>query len=173
MRALARPSITPRAFSSAGISSKRILRTQPASSAAASTPSSNAVETAVAIQRLRRIETMPFQTYQFALNYIKKDREVKKSLIKESQKKIHNVEKKQAQTGASQSRRLSSLRRHLEYLKIQADINNPRVKYSFDQGIGELIMLSVLTEACTNFNLLKSAWISPFIGSSWTANGGR
>lgn len=141
MRALARPSITPRALSTAGISSQRTLRTQTIAPAAATpTPSSNASETVAANLRMRRIETMPFQTYQFALDYIKKDREVKESLIKESQKKIENIEKKQAQTGANQSRRLSSLRRHLEYLKIQADINNPRVKYSFDQGIGEPIL---------------------------------
>lgn len=89
---------------------------------------------------MRTIESMPFQTYQFALDYIKKDREFKESLIKESQKKIENIQKKAA-TGVNQSRRLSSLRRYLEYLKIQADINNPRVKYNFDQGISKCSML--------------------------------
>lgn len=35
-------------------------------------------------------------------------------------------------------KRLESLRGHLEYLKIQADINDPAVKRKFEDGLGKL-----------------------------------
>lgn len=34
-------------------------------------------------------------------------------------------------------KKLDSLRRHLEYLKIQADINDPAVKRKFEDGLGK------------------------------------
>lgn len=82
--------------------------------------------------RLRRIESMPFQTYQMALSYIKADRAEKLAAVQEEKKRIAGVIKK----GGKNDRRLHSMYQHLDYLTIQADINNPRVKYNFDCGRG-------------------------------------
>ena len=76
---------------------------------------------------------MPFQTYQLAMDYIRKDREEKDRLVSLQRWKIDKALKKPEMT--SERREIKSRVRHLEYLKIQADINNPKVKYNFDQGI--------------------------------------
>lgn len=78
---------------------------------------------------------MPFQTYQLALDVIRKDREEKLVKIKEERDRIAKVilYKKLS----PQSREVISMTRYLEGLKIKADINNPRVKYNFDTGVSK------------------------------------
>ncbi|KAI5790136.1 phosphatidylethanolamine-binding protein [Geopyxis carbonaria] len=83
--------------------------------------------------KLRTLEGMPFQTYQLALNLIKKDRDEKIVEINEQRQKIANALKKPQ--AAANDRSIKAMQKHLEYLRIQADINNPRVKYNFDRGI--------------------------------------
>lgn len=76
---------------------------------------------------------MPFQTYQLALELIRKDRVQK---TKEINAKLKKLEGTQRIPGIKpDDRRIQSLKRYLEYLKIQLDMNNPRVKYNFDRGI--------------------------------------
>lgn len=83
--------------------------------------------------RMRVIESMPFQTYQLALEVIRKDRQEKLAEIKEQRKRMTHLAKLQGVV--TSSRQMLSMQRRLEWLKIQADINSPRVKYNFDQGI--------------------------------------
>lgn len=84
-------------------------------------------------RKRRTLEDMPFQTYQLALDVIRDDRKEKIQSIAEMRTRIENV-KKYAADGPEKEESLKSMIAHLEYLKIQADINNPRVKYNFDNG---------------------------------------
>jgi len=84
-------------------------------------------------EKLRTIESMPFQTYQLALDVIRKDREEKTKAVARQRKKISLVVANSGDT--PNPHRITELKQHLEYLQVQADINNPRVKYSFDRGI--------------------------------------
>jgi hypothetical protein len=79
----------------------------------------------------RTIETMPFQTYQLALDVIRKDRLERLEEIKKEQQRIAGH---LASGFKPDSREIKSMNKHLEWLRVQADINNPRVKYNFDRG---------------------------------------
>ncbi|KAF8246361.1 PEBP-like protein, partial [Wilcoxina mikolae CBS 423.85] len=83
--------------------------------------------------KMRTIEGMPFQTYQLALDIIKKDRIEKVAAVNAQRERIANVLKKPGMT--PDSHRVKEMRAHLEYLRVQSDMNNPRVKYNFDRGI--------------------------------------
>ncbi|KAI5816060.1 phosphatidylethanolamine-binding protein [Pyronema omphalodes] len=79
----------------------------------------------------RVIETMPFQTFQLAREIIAKDSLEKAKAIevqKERIMKARNAEK-------PNQHKIKEMENHLEYLEVQAEINNPRVKYSFDRGM--------------------------------------
>lgn len=78
---------------------------------------------------------MPFQTYQLALEVIRKDRAEKLRLIKAEHEKMAKLVKYKGLN--PQSREGRSIVQYLDDLKIKADINNPRVKYNFDTGISE------------------------------------
>lgn len=81
------------------------------------------------------IEKMPFQMYQLALEFINQDRKEKLQQIKKTQEKIKTT---LSVPGADpNSTRILSLKRYLERLRILADINNPRVKYNFENGISK------------------------------------
>lgn len=82
---------------------------------------------------MRTIETMPFQTYQLALDVIRKDRQEKLEMIKAEHERMGKMIKYKGLK--PESRAVKSMVRYLEDLKIKADINNPRVKYNFDSGI--------------------------------------
>jgi len=97
------------------------------------TQGSTAEQTAEDAAKMRTIEGMPFQTYQLALDVIKKDRIEKIAAVNAQREKIMNVLKKPGMTPDSQ--RVREMRSHLEYLRVQSDMNNPRVKYNFDIGI--------------------------------------
>lgn len=84
-------------------------------------------------KRVRTLEDMPFQTYQLALEVIRQDREEKLEAIALQRRRIESVTKCDPD-GPEKEKRLKTLRDHLEYLKIQADINSPRVKYNFENG---------------------------------------
>ena len=72
------------------------------------------------------------------------DRAEKIELIKKERSRIANLE---AQNAAGikggqemKDRKLESMRNHLEWLKIQADINDPLIKKRFEDGDGKLYM---------------------------------
>lgn len=82
--------------------------------------------------RVRTIESMPFQTYQLALKVIRADRLEKMEAVAYQRKKIADIVEREGDK--VNHHRIKELTKHLEYLQIQADINNPRVKYNFDRG---------------------------------------
>jgi large subunit ribosomal protein L35 len=85
-------------------------------------------------------EQLPYQCFQEALKLLRADRKDKLELIKTERLRISNLK---AQDVANikggqvhKDRRLASMERHLEYLKIQADINDPLIKKRFEDGDG-------------------------------------
>lgn len=75
---------------------------------------------------------------------LKGDREEKMKEIQTERLRISNLE---AQDGAKlkggekeKQRRLQDMRNHLEWLKIQADINDPLIKKRFEDGEGMRVL---------------------------------
>lgn len=87
-------------------------------------------------------EQLPYHAFQEARKVLQADREEKIELIKKERIKISTLlaqDGSQLKGGeAMKQRRLDSLRRHLEYLKIQADINDPLIKKRFEDGEGKI-----------------------------------
>lgn len=85
-------------------------------------------------------EKLPYQCFQEALKVLREDREEKIKEIQTERLRISNLVAKDASTikGGEQAKqqRLSSMRKYLEYLKIQADINDPLIKKRFEDGEG-------------------------------------
>lgn len=89
-------------------------------------------------------EQLPYQCFQEALKVLKGDREEKMKEIQTERLRISNLE---AQDGAKlkggekeKQRRLQDMRNHLEWLKIQADINDPLIKKRFEDGEGMRVL---------------------------------
>lgn len=87
-------------------------------------------------------EQMPFQTFQEARKILALDRDVKLKKIEAEKTKIANLEAKSVDGGPQgesiKKGRLMAMRKHLEYLKVQADINDPVIKKRFEDKQGEL-----------------------------------
>jgi large subunit ribosomal protein L35 len=84
-------------------------------------------------------EQLPYQTFQEARKVLQADRAEKLELIAKERVRIANlVAQDPAVSGGelNKKNRLDSMRRHLEWLKIQADINDPMVKKRFEDGQG-------------------------------------
>ena len=85
-------------------------------------------------------EQLPYHCFQEARKVLQADREEKLKLIQTERLRISNLLTKDPSTisgGEKQKQtRLESMRRHLEYLKIQADINDPLIKKRFEDGDG-------------------------------------
>lgn len=85
-------------------------------------------------------EQLPFQCFQEARKVLAADREEKLKLIATERLRISNLSATDAASirGGEKTKqtRLESMRRHLEYLKIQADINDPIIKTRFEDGEG-------------------------------------
>jgi len=83
--------------------------------------------------KMRTIETMPFQTYQLALDIINKDRQEKFERIAQERETMKKLIKHKGLT--HKDRRIISMKQQIEKWQLYADANNPRVKYNFDCGI--------------------------------------
>jgi large subunit ribosomal protein L35 len=87
-------------------------------------------------------EQLPYQTFQEARKILQQDREEKIKAIESERAKIAKLSLQDASTvsgGEKQKQiRLDSMRRHLEKLKILADINDPMIKKRFEDGEGKL-----------------------------------
>ena len=83
-------------------------------------------------------EQLPYQCFQEARKILQADREEKVELIEIERQRIARLEAQDPYPGtaAQKQLRLQSMRKHLEYLKIQADINDPIVKKKFEDGKG-------------------------------------
>lgn len=92
-------------------------------------------------------EQLPYQCFQEARKVLAADREEKLKLIATERLRISNLVATDASNirggEATKQKRLESMRRHLEYLKIQADINDPMIKKRFEDGEGMHKQVSV------------------------------
>lgn len=86
-------------------------------------------------------EQLPYQAFQEARAILAADRQEKVAKIQEELEKISLLEIKDAALlkggQAMKDTKLASLRRHVEQLKIRADINDPLVKKRFEDGLGK------------------------------------
>ena len=86
-------------------------------------------------------EQLPYQTFQEARAVLQADREKKIKEIEIERGRIQRLDAKNAKdVGGEQQKqnKLDSMRRHLEHLKILADINDPMIKKRFEDGEGML-----------------------------------
>lgn len=85
-------------------------------------------------------EQLPYLCFQEARKVLQEDREEKLKLIATERLRISNVLARNASTfkngEVEKQTKLSSMRRYLEWLKIQADINDPLIKKRFEDGEG-------------------------------------
>lgn len=84
-------------------------------------------------------EQLPYQCFQEARKILQADREEKLKQIEQERKRIAKVQAKDAGLGsgeASKKGRLIAMHKHLEHLKILADINDPVIKKRFEDGEG-------------------------------------
>lgn len=85
-------------------------------------------------------EQLPYQAFQEARKLLAEDREEKIAAIKAEVEKMRKIRDADASLfkGGEKKRemKLESLRRHIEWLKIQADINDPCIKRRFEDGLG-------------------------------------
>ena len=85
-------------------------------------------------------EKLPYQCFQEARKILRADREEKvQQILKERQRIARLLAQDNSMNGGDEqkSRRLNSMRKHLETLKIYADINDPLVKKRFEDGQGK------------------------------------
>lgn len=97
-------------------------------------------------------EQLPYQCFQEARKVLQADREEKLEMIAKERLRIKRLEAQDASISGGESQkqtRLDSLRRHLEYLKIQADINDPLIKKRFEDGEG-MEIAAILTLRMAN-----------------------
>lgn len=97
-------------------------------------------------------EQLPYQCFQEARKVLQADREEKLEMIAKERLRIKRLEAQDASISGGESQkqtRLDSLRRHLEYLKIQADINDPLIKKRFEDGEG-MDIAAILTLRMAN-----------------------
>ncbi|KAL2169641.1 hypothetical protein VTG60DRAFT_5866 [Thermothelomyces hinnuleus] len=87
-------------------------------------------------------EQLPYQCFQEARKILAQDREEKVAKIIAETAKIKRLEATDASVfrggEAYKQRRLESLRKYVEELKILADINDPMVKRRFEDGQGDM-----------------------------------
>ncbi|KAI1341973.1 ribosomal protein YmL35 [Xylariaceae sp. FL0016] len=87
-------------------------------------------------------EQLPYQCFQDARKILQEDRQEKIEAIKKELAKIKRLEAKPADEVSGGERmknmRLTSLKKHVEELKVLADINDPIVKRRFEDGLGDM-----------------------------------
>lgn len=85
-------------------------------------------------------EQLPYQCFQEARKVLHADREEKLDAIRRERLRINNLTALDGSTlkgGEMQKQiRLAGMKKHLEYLKIMADINDPLIKKRFEDGLG-------------------------------------
>jgi large subunit ribosomal protein L35 len=106
-------------------------------------------------------EQLPYQCFQEARKILQADREEKLELIAKERLRISNLMATDPATinGGKRMKniRLISMNRHLEYLKIQADINDPLIKKRFEDGQGMPILWNYWIWSA---NFLQGTWPS-------------
>ncbi|PSS00749.1 phosphatidylethanolamine-binding protein [Coniella lustricola] len=87
-------------------------------------------------------EQLPYHCFQEARKVLAADRAIKLEEIKKAHQRVKTVEAMPAEKykggELGKSQKLKSLREHLEYLKVQADINDPTVKRKWEDGFADM-----------------------------------
>ncbi|KAF3483417.1 mitochondrial 54S ribosomal protein YmL35 [Arthroderma uncinatum] len=86
-------------------------------------------------------EQLPFQCFQEARKVLQEDREEKIQQIEKERARLARLREADPATvggEAKQQARIKSMEKHLEELKILADINDPLVKKRFEDGLGDM-----------------------------------
>ena len=86
-------------------------------------------------------EQMPYQCFQEARKVLLADREIKLAQIAEMRKRIarwQNTPAAECGGEVAKKGKLVRMQKHLEDLKILADINDPMIKKRFEDGMGKL-----------------------------------
>lgn len=87
-------------------------------------------------------EQLPYHCFQEARQLLAEDRAEKKDAIMKAYQRLNNVIAMPVETyrgrAAYKEKVVASLRARLEYLKVQADMNDPAVKRRFEDGFGML-----------------------------------
>ncbi|PNH74606.1 hypothetical protein VD0001_g2979 [Verticillium dahliae] len=87
-------------------------------------------------------EQLPYQAFQEARKILALDRQKKVEAIAAEVEKMRKIRETDVALfrGGEKKRemKLESIRRHIEHLKIQADINDPAVKRRFEDGLGDM-----------------------------------
>lgn len=104
-------------------------------------------------------EQLPYHCFQEARKLLAEDRAQKLDDIKKAYLRLKTVEAQPAtkyRGGEDHKfKKLRSLRGHLEYLKVQADMNDPAVKRKFEDGLGKF---NLITAFLGSTPLLTQAW---------------
>lgn len=91
-------------------------------------------------------EQLPYQCFQEALKVLAEDRAEKVVQIEEYRGRVRRelerlraAEAAEGHTNALHGLRLKirNMKQHLEWLKVQADVNDPQVKRRFEDGLGQ------------------------------------
>ena len=89
---------------------------------------------------------MPYQCFQEARKVLAADREEKLAQIELMRKRIstwQSIHEEKIGGFARKKGRLVAMQKHLEHLKILADVNDPVIKKRFEDGQGSLLSISV------------------------------
>lgn len=82
-------------------------------------------------------EQLPYQCFQEARKVLKEDRDEKLQQIEVERERIARLKARDAsEVVGDKERKLWHMEKHLERLKIYADINDPLVKKRFEDGLG-------------------------------------
>lgn len=85
-------------------------------------------------------EQLPYQCFQEARKILQNDRAEKLDKIVEATRRLRFIEATDPATlkggEVMKARRIDSMRKHIDELKILADINDPSVKRRFEDGLG-------------------------------------
>ena len=84
-------------------------------------------------------EQMPYQCFQEARKVLQADREIKLAQIAEMRRRIarwQNTPTAECGGEVSKKGKLLRMHKHLEELKVLADINDPMIKKRFEDGMG-------------------------------------
>lgn len=95
-------------------------------------------------------EQHPYQCFQEARKILAADREEKLKQIEEQRKRIAKWQARKAEEAggeASKKGRLVAMQQHLQHLKILADINDPVIKMRFEDGLGKMTNIFIVTQA--------------------------
>lgn len=97
-------------------------------------------------------EQLPYHCFQEARQVLGADREEKLEAIRKTSEEIRKLEARSADVYRAgehhKQKKLDSLRRHLEQLKIQADINDPAVRRKFEDGLGRSSLHYSMAQTC-------------------------